>query len=92
MVLHDCGVGTALTKRELVGRADSFPVGTRRVYAWFEVTLPERHRQKVLFHWYREDKQIGTGLYTSIVGAAKTASAPGPTTADRSPAPGASTC
>ena len=68
MVVHDAGVGTGIVKRELDGMADSFPVGTPKVFAWFEVTLPRRDRQQVVAQWYLEGKQVGTGLHTTIVG------------------------
>jgi hypothetical protein len=34
--------GTGIAGRELVGRADSFPTGTGRMYAWFSVAAPSR--------------------------------------------------
>jgi hypothetical protein len=71
MVCHECGAGTAIVRRELVGRADVFPAGTARVYAWFAVTLPAHNRQEVVFQWFHEGKQIGQGLRTAVQGGRK---------------------
>jgi hypothetical protein len=71
MVCHEHGAGTAIVKRALEGRADSFPAGTARVYAWFEVTLPKRDRQEVVFEWFHEGTQIGQGLRTTVEGGRK---------------------
>jgi len=71
MVCHDHGAGTALAKRELVGRAKHFTRGTARVYAWFEVTLPKRHRQEVTFQWYHEGVPVGSPLHVTLVGGRK---------------------
>jgi hypothetical protein len=71
MVCHECATGTAIARRELVGRADVFPAGTARVYAWFAVTLPARNRQEVVFQWFHEGKQIGKGLRTAVQGGRK---------------------
>jgi hypothetical protein len=71
MICHDHGVGTALAKRELVGRAKHFPRGTSRVYAWFEVTLPKRDRQRVTFQWYHEGIAVGAPLHVTVVGGRK---------------------
>jgi hypothetical protein len=71
MVCHDSGAGVAISKRELAGRADSFPAGTERVYAWFEVTLLKEDRQEVLFLWFHDGKQIGRGLRTAVQGGRK---------------------
>ena len=45
----DKGAGTAIANRNLVDRAQAFPRGTRRIYAWFAVSLPARYRQQVIF-------------------------------------------
>ncbi len=71
MVVHNSGVGTGIVKRELDGQADVFPPGTAKLYAWFAVTLPGRYRQQVIFQWYLDGQQIGTGLHTSLVGGRK---------------------
>lgn len=71
MVCHDHGVGTGLAKRELLGRAERFARGTARVYAWFEVTLPKRHRQEVTFQWYHEGVKVGSPLKVTVVGGRK---------------------
>jgi hypothetical protein len=71
MVCHDHGIGTGLVKRELVGRAKHFPRAVPRVYAWFEVTLPKRHRQHVTFQWYHEGIPVGEPLHVTLVGGRK---------------------
>jgi hypothetical protein len=55
----DQGAGTAILNRNLVGRADSFPRGTRRVYAWFAVSLPNRYRQQVYSRWFHDGQEVG---------------------------------
>jgi hypothetical protein len=64
----DRGAGTAIVDRELTGRADSFPAGTRRVYAWFAVSLPQRYRQQVFFRWFRDGREVGGAVATTIEG------------------------
>jgi hypothetical protein len=71
MVCYDSGAGTAIVRRELASRADTFPAGTARVYAWFAVTLPAHDRQEVVFQWFHEGKQIGQGLRTFVEGGRK---------------------
>jgi len=71
MVCHDDGVGTAVVKRELEGRAARFPAGTARVYAWFEVTLPKRDRQEIAFQWYRNGAPVGGVFHTAVEGGRK---------------------
>jgi hypothetical protein len=68
IVCHDQGMGTAIVKRELEGLAKRFPAGTPRVYSWFEVTLPRRDRQEVIFQWFHEGKPVGGGLRTTVAG------------------------
>jgi hypothetical protein len=68
IVCHGQGVGTAIVKRELEGQAERFPAGTPRVYSWFEVTLPRRDRQEVIFQWFLEGKPVGGGLRTTVAG------------------------
>lgn len=64
----DKGAGTAIVNRNLVDRADAFPAGTRRVYAWFAVSLPERYRQQVVFRWFHDGKEVGGPVATTIEG------------------------
>jgi DUF2914 family protein len=64
----DKGAGTAIVARDLVDRADSFPHGTRRVYAWFAVSLPTRYRQQVLFEWFHDGVAVGGPVATTIEG------------------------
>jgi hypothetical protein len=71
MVCHDHGIGTAMVKRELEGRAKHFPRGTPRVYAWFEVTLPRRDRQQVTYQWYHEGVPVGGPLRATVEGGRK---------------------
>jgi hypothetical protein len=71
IVCHDHGVGTAVVRRELEGRAGHFPAGTSRVYAWFEVTLPKRDRQEILFQWFHDGEPVGGGLRTTVEGGRK---------------------
>jgi hypothetical protein len=71
MVCHDHGIGTAMVKRKLEGRASHFPSGTSRVYAWFEVTLPKRNRQQVASQWYHEGVPVGGPLRATVEGGRK---------------------
>jgi len=71
IVCHDCAAGTAIVNRELVGRAKHFPRETARVYAWFEVTLPRRDRQRVAFQWYHEGVRVGSPLHVTVEGGRK---------------------
>jgi hypothetical protein len=64
----DKGTGTAIVNRELVERADTFPAGTRRVYAWFAVSLPQRYRQQVVFRWFHDGREVGGPVTTTIEG------------------------
>jgi hypothetical protein len=64
----DKGAGTAIVERNLEGRAESFPHGTKRVYAWFAVSLPARYRQQVLFEWFHDGKAVGGPVATTIEG------------------------
>jgi hypothetical protein len=68
LVCHDHGAGTAVVKRELEGRAPSFPAGTARVYAWFEVTLPKQHQEEIAFQWYRDGEPVGGRFHTKVEG------------------------
>jgi hypothetical protein len=70
-VCHDHGIGTMLVNRELVGRAQHFPSGTHKVFAWFEVTLPRRDRQPIAFQWYRDGGPVGPPVRTSVEGGRK---------------------
>jgi hypothetical protein len=71
LVCHDHGIGTMLVNRELVGRAEHFPRGTHKVFAWFEVTLPRRDRQPIAFQWYRDGDPVGPPMRTSVEGGRK---------------------
>jgi hypothetical protein len=71
MVCHDYGAGTAIVKRGLEGRSKNFPRDTAKVYAWFEVTLPKRNRQKVAFQWYHEGVAVGGPLRAMVEGGRK---------------------
>ena len=51
--------GTGIHDREIEGATDSFPAGTKRVYAWFAVQVPRRYRQGVRFEWYRDGELAG---------------------------------
>lgn len=64
----DKGAGTAIVNRELTGRADTFPAGTRRIYAWFAVSLPQRYRQQVVFRWFHDGREVGGPVATTIEG------------------------
>jgi hypothetical protein len=64
----DKGAGTSIADRNLVGRAETFPSGTHRVYAWFAVSLPARYRQAVLFRWYHNGAAVGGAVETRIEG------------------------
>jgi hypothetical protein len=64
----DKGAGTAIADRNLEGRADSFPSGTKRVYAWFAVSLPARYRQAVIFEWFHDGSAVGGPVTTTIEG------------------------
>jgi len=87
----DKGAGTAIVNRNLVGRAETFPYGTHRIYAWFAVSLPARYRQEILFQWYHDGSAVGGPTATTIEGGraagwrtstSKTAPAPGRWRAD----------
>jgi hypothetical protein len=67
---HDAG--TAIAQRELVGRAGSFPTGTRRVYAWFSVAAPARWRQPVQFHWFHDGVSSGNPIDHEVTGGRET--------------------
>jgi hypothetical protein len=60
--------GTAIRNREVDGAAAVFPSGTRRVYAWFAVHLPDRYRQGIRFEWYHDGQPAGTVAAREIVG------------------------
>jgi hypothetical protein len=64
----DKGAGTGVTNRELDGRATLFPNHTRKVYAWFAVSLPARYRQQILFEWFHDGKKVGGPFATTIEG------------------------
>jgi hypothetical protein len=61
-------IGTAIVDREIVGAADRFPAGTRRVYAWFAVHVPRHYRQGIRFEWYRDGEQVGSHAAGAVVG------------------------
>ena len=64
----DQGAGTAIVSRNLEGRAESFPRGTHRVYAWFAVSLPARYRQRVVYKWFHDGRAVGEPVVTNIEG------------------------
>jgi len=64
----DKGAGTTIVNRNLEGRAESFPTGTHRVYAWFAVSLPARYRQQVIYRWFHDGKAVGAPIVTNIEG------------------------
>lgn len=64
----DKGAGTAIVNRNLVERAETFAHGTRRVYAWFAVSLPDRYKQQVVFRWYHNGGEVGGPVATTIEG------------------------
>jgi hypothetical protein len=64
----DKGAGTAIVSRNLVDRAESFPRGTHRVYAWFAVSLPARYRQQVIYKWFHDGHAVGEPIVTNIEG------------------------
>ena len=66
--LVDGGIGTKVTKKDLVDRSDAFAAGIPRLYAWFAIAAPARYRQKVVFEWYRDGKARGRPFTTKIVG------------------------
>jgi hypothetical protein len=70
-VCGDQGVGTGVLQRVLLGRADRFPRGTTRVYAWFAVALPKRNRQQVAFQWYHDGAKVGGPLKVTVEGGRK---------------------
>jgi hypothetical protein len=71
-VCLDKGTGMAVRNRELVERADTFPNGTHRVYAWFAVSLPARYRQDILFQWFHDGDKVGGPVSTRIEGGRET--------------------
>ena len=64
----DKGAGTAIANRNLIDRAEAFPRGTHRVYAWFAVSLPARYRQQVIFKWFHDGAAVGAPIVTTIEG------------------------
>jgi hypothetical protein len=71
MVCHAHGTGIGVDRRELVGRKSAFPKGTAHVFAWFAVTLPDRYRQPIYFHWYRDGERMAHPIRTSVTGGRK---------------------
>lgn len=82
----DKGAGTAIANRNLVDRADTFPAGTHRVYAWFAVSLPARYRQQVIYEWFHDGAPVGGPITTTIEGGR--AGGYRTTTSKTNPAPG----
>lgn len=64
----DKAAGTTIVNRNLVDRAETFPHGTHRVYAWFAVSLPDRYRQQVVYQWFHDGKPAGGPITTTIEG------------------------
>jgi len=60
--------GTILHNREIEDPAERFPVGTKRVYAWFAVQVPRHYRQGIRFEWYRDGEQMGSTTAREVVG------------------------
>ena len=67
-ICHAKGAGTGIVNRNLVGQANSFARGTRKVYAWFSVTLPAHYRQRVAFKWFHDGTQVGASIVTTLQG------------------------
>lgn len=67
-VCHNAGAGTGLVNHDLVGMDDTFSRGTRRVYAWFAVSLPPGYRQRVAFQWYHNGDKVGGPIATALEG------------------------
>jgi len=65
---RDAATGTGLRGREVEGVAESFPAGTRRVYAWFAVFAPSHYRQGIRFEWYRDGERAQQVVAKDIVG------------------------
>jgi len=64
----DKGAGTGIVNRNLVGRAETFPRGVRRIYAWFAVSLPTRYRQTVTYRWFHDGREVGSPVTQTIEG------------------------
>jgi hypothetical protein len=60
--------GTGVVDKEIEGAAETFPAGTKRVYAWFQVQVPRRYRQGIRFEWYRDGERAGNVAAREIVG------------------------
>ena len=57
-----------MRNREIDGEADSFPAGTKRVYAWFAVFAPSHYRQGIRYEWYRDGERAQQVVAKDIVG------------------------
>jgi hypothetical protein len=71
LACHKAAVGTGLHDRELVGESRHFPAGTRKVYAWFLVTLPDVYRQEIRFVWSHDGQAVGRPFVSMLAGGRK---------------------
>jgi len=71
-ICHERGAGTAIVNRNLIGKAESFARGTRRVYAWFAVTLPPGYHQRIKYQWYHDGDAVGPPIEATIEGGRAT--------------------
>jgi len=71
VVCHESAMGTGVRDREPEGVSSSFPPGTHRLYGWFAVTLPSVYRQGINFQWYRDGKEVGRPITTTVTGGRK---------------------
>lgn len=71
LACHKAAVGTGLHDRELVGESGHFPAGTRKVYAWFLVTLPDVYRQEIRFVWSHDGHAVGRPFVSALAGGRK---------------------
>jgi len=60
--------GASIHNREIESIAETFPAGTRRVYAWFQVQMPRHYRQGIRYEWYRDGARVGDAASREIVG------------------------
>ena len=71
MVCHAWKVGTSIAAREIRGEASHFPRGTRRVVAWFAVTLPRHNRQEIAYQWFHNGDPISAPFRSKVSGGRK---------------------
>jgi hypothetical protein len=65
---REAAAGTGLRNRDIEGQAETFPAGTKRVYAWFAVFAPSHYRQGIRFEWYRDGDRAQRVITKDIVG------------------------